>query len=181
MNLLPFFSKTKRSRPFIQRKCAGISPVIATTIILAITVTMGLALYSFVNSQSTVATQSFAQEATDYINYRNDRFVITSLSFHNDGITAYVFNNGNIPISITQVLVGFDELNYSCQATITGSSPIGAKQIGTVEFTNIPKHDNSGNITCGGQTESPPAVYHVKVVSEAGSYQTYFQKYEVSN
>lgn len=178
MSLLSFFSN---KNSYSKRKREGVSPVIATTIILAITVTLGLALYSFVNSQSSVATQSFAQEATDYINYRNDRFVITSLSFQNDGITAYIFNNGNIPVTINQVLVGFDELNYSCQATIIGSTPIGSKEIGTVKFTNIPKHDNSGNIICGGQIESPPAVYHVKVVSEAGSYQTYFQKYEVSN
>jgi hypothetical protein len=169
------------SKDYLLKRRAGISPVIATTIILAITVTMGLALYGFVNSQSSVATQSFAQEATDYINYRNDRFVITSLSFQNNGITAYVFNNGNIPVTINKVLVGFDELNYPCQGTITDSNPIKAKEIGTVIITNIPKHDNSGNVTCGGQLETPPAVYHVKVISEAGSYQTYFQKYEVSN
>lgn len=151
------------------KKRAGISPVIATTIILAITVTLGLALYSFVNSQSNAATQSFAQEATDYINYRNDRFVITSLSFQNNGITAYVFNSGNVPLRIAQVLVGFDELNYPCQATITDSSPIQPKEIGAVTFT------------CSGGLATPPVVYHVKVISEAGSYQTYFQKYEVSN
>lgn len=178
MSPLSFFP-TKNN--CMERKRKGISPVIATTIILAITVTMGLALYSFVNSQSSAATQSFAQEATDYINYRNDRFVITSLSFQNNGITAYVFNNGNIPVTIKQVLVGFDELNYSCQGTITDSNPIKAKEIGTVTITNIPKHDNSGNVTCGGQLETPPAVYHVKVISDSGSYQTYFQKYEVSN
>src|SRR5262245_35853317 len=76
---------------------------------IAITVTMGLGLYGFANSQTNTATKSFATEATDYINYKADRFVIAGLDFKtNDDsnqFTAYVFNSGERTTEISTAVL----------------------------------------------------------------------------
>lgn len=170
---------------------SGVSPVIATTIIMAITVTLGLTLYSFVNSQTNTATQSFAEEVTDYLNYRNDRFVVTDLSFKTNGcgaslnsfcITAHVFNNGDKPVTISQISFGKDSAsNMSPYCIVVGTSgPINSHTMASVSFYGPAGNDNSNctGFPNGGLTAlNQPAVYYAKIVADSGSYQSYFEKF----
>lgn len=189
----------------IIRKHAGVSPVIATTIILAITITMGLALYSYVNSASNTATQSFAQEVTDYVNYRNDRFVITNISYKTNlcgkflngtqitnCVSAYLFNSGDVPITINQVLLGANIISMqqycidipnknNFEVSQTNSTiTIPPKKMQSVSFHTL-EVSIAGKPICLGEFKPPNQnqVFYTNVMTQNGSYQTAFQKYEV--
>jgi hypothetical protein len=189
-----FFEKGRKNvivKKF-NRKRAGVSPVIATTIIIAITIITGLALFAYTNSQTGVATEAFSQEATDFINYRNDRFVISYLSFKESDrcvtttaeycMSAYLFNNGNLPVRITTVSAGIDggQMVPYCVDTWDQYVLVQPKNMAAVPFYGPAFVDPlDGTVSC------PPAapetvqegVYNIRVASSNGAYQTYFQKY----
>jgi hypothetical protein len=199
----PFFFKGKQTKFNVcSRRRAGVSPLIATTIILAITITMGMALYSFVNSQSNVATQSFAQEATDYINFRNDRFVITNISFKTDlcgnfpngtkvpnCVSAYLFNSGEVPITVNQVLFGTSSTSMQqyCIDIPDTKNNNKERSFASNVVSLPPKKMLSVSFhtrACFGSGEFPlpsqDQVYYMKIATQNGSYQSAFQKYKVS-
>ena len=183
------------------KKRAGVSPLIATTIILAITITMGMALYSFVNSQSNVATQSFAQEATDYINFRNDRFVITNISFKTglcgnfsngtkvpNCVSAYLFNSGEVPIAVNEVLFGTSSTSMQQYCIDIPDPNTGKERSFSSNVVSIPSKKmlpvSFHTKACFGSGEFPlpsqDQVYYIKIATQNGAYQSAFQKYKVS-
>ncbi len=149
---------------------SGISPVIATTIILAITITLGLGLWSFANSGVGSATQSYAQVITDIGNYTNDRFVIVNTAFDypsDNQVTVWIYNSGTMQTRIDNVVLtcgdcsGFTPVTVN-KADLTGTNPISAKTLQQFSF-------NSGS-TQSGKT------YEIQVMSSTGAHQSYFQK-----
>jgi FlaG/FlaF family flagellin (archaellin) len=165
----------KLNKNKINCKRAGVSPVIATTMIMAITVVMGLALYSFTSSQTNVATKSFADEATDYINYKNDRFTVTGLAFKTNSnpqqFTAYLFNNGDRVIKITDAVLSVGTDSSALYKFCTNDGTIASKDLKGILF------ESCDSIAFPGFQSDTPAVYQVKILSENGAFQTYFQKY----
>src|SRR2546423_793444 len=109
MTTLPFFFIIKKMnvRTIFRNDCtvisnrsrSGVSPVIATTIILAITIALGLALWSFANSGVGAATFAYANVITQYGDFVSDKFVITNVAFNypaNDQVTFWVYNSGKL-------------------------------------------------------------------------------------
>ena len=82
----------------------GVSPVIATTIILAITIVLGLTLWGFANSGVGTATTQYSEAVTEYGEIvRNHRFAIANMDFDNptnNRIAFWIFNNGKIDTTI---------------------------------------------------------------------------------
>ncbi len=81
------------------RRRSGVSPVIATTIILAITITLGLGLWSFAASGVGTATDNYARVVTEYGEFTADRFVIANVDFNNPSsnrIAFWLFNSGKL-------------------------------------------------------------------------------------
>jgi hypothetical protein len=191
----PSFFENKRKNVTgkkLNRKRAGVSPLISTMIIIAITIVTGLALFAYTNSQAGAATEVFSQEATDFINYRNDRFVVANVGFKETGkcsvaptdycFTAYVFNSGNLPVQITTVSASQDDGQMApyCVDTLNQFVIIEPKTMAAVPFYGPASVDPlDGTISC------PPAVpdlveegvYSFRVASITGSYQMYFQKF----
>lgn len=187
----PSFFTGKSTKNLRFRRRAGVSPVIATTMILAITIALGLALYSFSLSQTNTSTQSFAQEATDYINYRNDRFVVTNISFNTDKcgvgnsncVTTYVFNNGNLPVTISGVMFGEGLSSLGAYCIHLQNPPAGQSQddaLNTVTISPGTLTDvsiDTDNGACGSTLSLvDDHVYQAKLISKTGSYQETFQK-----
>jgi len=166
---LPLFRKGK----FKSRR--GISPVIATTIILAITITLGLALWAFANSGVGTATTQYSEAVTEYGDVvRNHRFVIANMDFNNPNsnqVSFWVYNSGKLDATINANNVFI---------TCTGCSSDPASP------TNI-RSDNPDptNLTVTSKTllkyhfdttlESGKT-YELTVVSDEGLTQTYLKK-----
>ena len=80
------------------------SPVIATTIILAITITLGLSLWSFANSGVGAATATYSNVVAEYGEFTNDKFIITSVAFNNP-------SNQHVAIWVYKLRFLFDTAN----------------------------------------------------------------------
>ncbi|MEE8115019.1 MAG: hypothetical protein V3T23_11785 [Nitrososphaerales archaeon] len=94
----------------------AVSPVIAEMILVALTVTIGLAFWGSANSIAGSQLQTFVNTATSDINEMNENFVIVNLGFNYshaadppttpDGvITVWFYNNGKLATNITQIQV----------------------------------------------------------------------------
>jgi hypothetical protein len=179
MTLPPLFSLFRTSvknvndnsiRP-LNRRRAGISPVIATTIILAITVSLGLALWSFANSGVSAATAQYADIITDYGKYASDRFVIVNIAFDYplaDKATVWVYNSGQLTTDISSVLLTCKDCATPFAAVsvdasqITPANPqIASKSLQQLSF-------DTGSLTDG-------STYEITVTSSTGAYQAHYQ------
>jgi len=81
----------------LNRKRAGVSPVISTTIIIAITVVLGLGLWAFANSGVSTATQSYLDTVTKYGEFTSNTFAVANIDFNNPSnnhIAFWIFNSG---------------------------------------------------------------------------------------
>jgi flagellin-like protein len=173
------------------RRRYGVSPVIASVIILGITVTLGLALWTFVNSEVNTSTEVFANEVTDYVNYLNDRFIIVNMAFqyhHQDVddactfdddlcVTVWIYNNGNLPVKINSILFGNSSSVMQQPETWASSEgervlTIQKKQMGILCLDVTGLKDSAGEdlVLTADQT------YYLRVVSESGANNTFFQK-----
>ncbi|MGQ9468862.1 MAG: archaellin/type IV pilin N-terminal domain-containing protein, partial [Nitrososphaerales archaeon] len=93
----------------ISRIRKGVSPVIATVIIITVTLLVGFAVFSFVNSEAAVASGAMGQSTANYVNYLRERFVITNVAFNypsNGMITVWFYNNGAIDTKIVKMYIG---------------------------------------------------------------------------
>jgi hypothetical protein len=176
MTILPslFFNKMNVNR-FVnsvspsRKSRSGVSPVIATTIILAITITLGLSLWSFANAGVGTATQSYASVITEFGKYTSDRFVIANMAFDHPSanhVSVWIYNSGESATEITSIILSCKDcaspgtLTFS-QAQLTGTNPIPSKSLEAISFS-------SGALTSGN-------TYEVRVISSTGAYQTQFQ------
>ena len=163
-------------------KRSGVSPVISTTILLAITITMGLSLWGFVNSASSSSAESFTNEITDYVNYVNERYVIVNLAFgydnpdvnacsdDSDCVTLWIYNYSERDVRVEKVLFG--ESSASQQevklANSAGEDILKANTLGSIVF-DISDHPDHINFNHDGST------YYATVVTSGGSTQVYYQ------
>lgn len=166
INSVTLSSKRKKSR-------SGISPVISTTIILAITITLGLGLWTFANSGVGSATQNYAQVVSGIGNYTNDRFVLVNAAFDypsTNQVTVWIYNSGILQTKIDNVVLTCKDCSPSFapvtvdEAQLTGTNPILSKHLEQLSF-------NSGSTPL-----SSGSTYEIQVTSSTGAHQTYFQE-----
>ena len=147
------------------RKRSGVSPVIATTIILAVTVTLGLSLWGFANSSVGTATGTYAEVITNYGKYTSDRFVIANLAFNHPlpaQVTVWVYNSGDFATEIKEVTLTCKDCVGFAPVTASVSQQIPAKSLQAISFV-------SGVLTPGN-------TYQVHVLSNTGAYQVHYQE-----
>jgi FlaG/FlaF family flagellin (archaellin) len=163
-----------------KRSREGVSPVIATTIILAITVTMGLALWSFANSGVSTATTQYADVVTDYGKFAADKFVILSVAFDypnppdSNDLTLWLYNSGTSSTTIQSVIVSCKDCATPMSTiTLTAGDLISGDPM-------IPSKSNvtalSFDASAQGAVFNPGDTYQVQVVTKTGASQTVYQK-----
>jgi FlaG/FlaF family flagellin (archaellin) len=179
------FSKTSRRR-------SGVSPVIATTILLGITVALGLGLWSFANAGVGTATADYAETVTEFGRFTSDKFVVPSVAYdHSSGttnadhITIFVYNSGRFDTQIANAIISckdcepdytFNVLTLTVAELNPNSNPeanesidglVPAKQLMHLDFDS----GLSSDIFQDGYT------YQIQVISDTGAYQTIYQKF----
>jgi flagellin-like protein len=121
-----------------KRQRRGVSPVIATTIILAVTISLGLALWGFANSGAASSVMKYSEAIEDYGQIvREHRFVIVNMGFESDpstggdNIVFWIYNNGKVNATISQ-----DHTLLTC------------KDAGclSVVFNDLAQYDTNGNV-----------------------------------
>lgn len=92
----------------INRIRKGVSPVIATTILIGVTLAVGFATWSFASGAIGSLLQSQGETVASDINNIRERFVIVNvnISSSKDKVTVWVYNNGRLQTEITELFVG---------------------------------------------------------------------------
>jgi FlaG/FlaF family flagellin (archaellin) len=170
------------SRQHRSRRRLGVSPVISSTIIIAITVTLGLSLWSFIQSQVNTSTQSFASATSDYVNYVNERYVIVSMAFKYDDpnikgcpddskcVTVWVYNFSERDVRISRVLFGDSSANQQEIEQFKTSMENNVLKANTLASVTA---DLSGHgIDFAGDGNS---VYYATIFTDGGASQVYYQ------
>jgi hypothetical protein len=174
INSVKLSSKRKTSR-------SGVSPVIATTIILAITITLGLGLWSFANSGVSTATSTYANVITDYGDFVGDRFTIANVAFNypsNDYVTFWIYNSGRLATDISNVTLTCKDCTVG-QYNIAPGNLSGPHQDDPSNLTLASKQ--LGNYTFdankNGSTSIPSGkTFELTVISKTGASQTFVKK-----
>jgi flagellin-like protein len=163
----------------IRRSRRGVSPVIATTIILAITIVLGLALWGFANSGVGTATTQYSEAVTEYGEIvRNHRFVIANMDFNNpsiNNVAFWVYNNGKLDATISS-----DHVILTCKdCTGSGPNPTGLTQDSPADLANpltLPPKTLKKFYFNAGATLETGKTYELTVVSDAGLTNTFVKK-----
>ena len=178
-----------------RRHVSGVSPVISATILMAITVTMGLSLWSMVASQSNSSSESFANEITDYVNYVNERYTVVNMAFGYDDPKINACNTGLADSKCATVWVyNFSEKDVKVVDVLFGKSSVDQRQVSGFKMldNNMLKANSLGNITLPIDSSvisdsyfssgfpHDGKTYYVTVVTEGGSSQAYYQTDKVS-
>ena len=182
-----FFS-TNTNRCATKRR--AVSPVIATTIILAITIVLGLSLWSFANAGVSTATQTYSDSVSEYGRFTADRFVIASVAFNHpstDHVSLWVYNSGKVSTTIDTVLLTckdcvalFEPIPLTSVCLESGSMVVAPKTLQLMDLN--PEVASCVDPVTGNPfpsvTMSPGTTYQVQAVSETGAHQTIYQKEE---
>lgn len=167
----------------------GVSPVISTTILLGISVTLGLALWSMVTSNTNSAGEAFTSEVTDYVNYVNERYVIVNMALEYDEpatnacnvvvsdrncATIWIFNYSEKDVKVDSILFGTsivqEEVSFKIGAS--GDNILRANSLNNMTLVYTP--------LVGGVIDNDPfkqdgTIYYAKVLTEGGASQVYYQ------
>jgi len=154
----------------INRIRKGVSPVIATVIIITVTLVVGFAVFSFVNSEAAVASGAMGQSTASYVNYLKERFVITNVAFNyptSGQVTIWFYNNGAVNTRFIanngQIFIGTTP-NPTTEITSFTPSPV------TVEVRK------SSSITFTYSPINQGTTYYIKAIGEFGNVVVYYQK-----
>jgi flagellin-like protein len=135
----------------------AISPIIATLILIVITVVAGIMLYGFVTgfmAKTTSSTGAIAQITVDSAN----------VSSTNNDANVVVTNTGTTPVTITQVNL----LNPSTNSLIATSTDISPTTVNGGQTVTITA--SSFSTANGASFPSPGTTVLVQVVTSTGSY-----------
>lgn len=158
-------------------KRRGISSVISTTILMGIAVTLGLVLWTNVNSQVATSTQSMAAATTDYVNYVNDRFTVINAAFAHDAnglcpsdnkcVTIWVYNYGERPLQIDSMYLAKsgDPMDLSNFKMPSGTDSIPVNTAAAISI----KYDTGSVFSHDG------SAYDFKVITSGGASHNYYQ------
>jgi archaellum component FlaF (FlaF/FlaG flagellin family) len=139
----------------------GVSPVLASIIMISVTIAGGMAIWSYVNTTSADVTEAYGEDVTSNINSFNEDFVITyvGLNATTDTISIWMYNNGQMDTEIKQILI-WTQTN-STATSITTALTLTKGEVGNVTIS---------------QTVNSDETYYVKAVAQYASTYTTYQK-----
>ena len=135
----------------------AVSAVIANMIMVSITLALGFAFWTAVNSQAGALLSNSNERTVADINQLNEDFVITLIAFDypvSGNVTVWFYNTGGLATEINQIFFG--NVSSSLSDVTFSPSPLtlAEQASGSVEFVYS---------TNGGDT------YYVKAVAQYGS------------
>jgi hypothetical protein len=173
-----------------------VTELVASMLLLAMTIVAGFALFAFVRSQAGISELSYAQSVGGTDSYLSERFVVTLLSFTSNSVSVYLYTNGQIPTQVAQVEVygptrSALDVVYSaaevttndppsCSGQVKATSSNESPMLGTGTGTFDEKVNYAGSVTlslpsCSGLTFTTGDVYFVDVVGMNGNTAVYYQ------
>ena len=141
----------------------GVSPVIATVILIGVTLAVGFATWGFASGTIGAMLQSQGETVTSDISNLRERFVIANVNISTSKVTVWVYNNGRIPTEILDLFVGQSStsmVKVQVSDYVGGSPPFG------LDVGELIKITFNYNSVSGSDL-------YVKVVGKFGNSYTY--------
>jgi hypothetical protein len=106
--------------------------VTAAVVTIAITLIAGFALWGYVNGQAAASENGIGVANAANVNYLNERFVISDMGFgpNNHTLGFFLYNNGEVGLRITQVLLYDRAVPHTVYYNFTGGSGTCEKNLG---------------------------------------------------
>ncbi len=132
------------------RKRTGLSDLVATVLLIAMTLIAGAALFGYINGQAASSENKLGAANAANVNFLNERFVIPQLTFKytapTNQISVYLYNDGQLTDSFVEIEVytlprngaTMDLLYYFC-------SPATSQTTTICQLPQPPKTQLSGN------------------------------------
>ncbi len=177
-------------------KRKGISELMGTMLLIAMTLTAGFAMFGYVHTQATTSELSYAQSVGGTLSFLQERFVIAVVSYTSNSVTIYAYTNGQITSQFAQVEVygptrstmdlvydsNFVTINNppSCKGQ-TPASPLNeTPMLGTSPSSFSVKVNSVSSIvltlpSCPGLSFQSGSTYFVKILGQYGNTATYYQ------
>lgn len=153
----------------IKRSRRGVSPVVASIILIAVTLSVGLALWGFVIGEAALSSGAMGESTASNVNNLREKFVITNVAFDyptSGKVTVWFYNNGAINTQFKQsngqIFIG-DTSNPTDEPTgwISTSVTVEVKKSASITFD---------------YTTTSETTYYIKAVGEFGNVILYYQK-----
>ena len=154
--MVNFLKRRSSGRTRFGRKRA-VSAVIANLIMVSITLAIGFALWTSVNSTAGTTLQGHANQTASNVNEIREDFVITVIAFEQPSpgeVTIWFYNNGGLQTDIHQVFFGNNSASLSPVTFSPDPLTLAVHQSGSITFTYT---------TNSGET------YYAKVVAKYGN------------
>ena len=107
------------------RRRRAISELVASVLLIAITLITGFAVWGYVDGQAGTTEQAYGQSVGATANYLQEKFVVVSMDLSaGSAATVWLYNNGNVGLRLVQVRL-FDSANkidLLYNYTISGST-----------------------------------------------------------
>ncbi len=162
-------------------KSRGVSQILASLILITITLGVGFGLFGYVNSAVTTAEGAYQNALQLQINELQESFIIASANFSSNELTIWFFNNGNINSSIIQIIIWNATssllVTYNDTFVVKGGISYAASSyedpvlplfLQTEAVTAIKSTLPTGTFNDG-------RVYNIKAIGTYGNSYTYFQ------
>ncbi len=139
----------------------GVSPVLASIIMISVTLAGGMTIWSYVNTTSASITESYGQDVTNDINNINEDFIITYFGLNStaDTVSIWLYNNGQLDTVIKQLLI-WSISNITATSITTNLQLIQGE---------------AGNITTNYNV-TPNETYYVEVIAQHGTIQSTYRQ-----
>ena len=88
------------------RRRIGVSEVVGSLVMIAITLIAGTAAFGYVNGQTGVAAGQIGNSVANNVNYLREKTTIALVNFDNNtGVSVYIFNNGAEVLTIASLII----------------------------------------------------------------------------
>jgi flagellin-like protein len=144
---------------------AGISELMATILLVAVTLIAGAALFGYVEGQASVAESNSGAQAAANINAANEKFSIQVLIIcggsgpppttcvNKNTVTLYVYNSGTVDLTIASILIRSSTGN-SFAVQVTDKASCGPNTPNSPPNPVIPCYVDTNNPTCDSNVPS---------------------------
>ncbi len=159
----------------------GVSQILASLILITITLGVGFGLFGYVNGAVVTAERAYADALQLQMNELQESFIIAYANFSSNELTIWFFNNGNINSSIIQIIIWNATssllVTYNDTFVVQGASSYAASSyedpvlplfLKTEAVTSIKLTLPTGSFNDG-------RVYNIKALGTYGNTYTYFQ------
>lgn len=174
----------------------AVSELVATMLLLAMTVVAGFALFGFVRAEAGSSELSYAQNVGGTIQYLQERFVVPQVSYSASSVTIYVYTSGAVPTQLAQVEIfgptraamdvvyDANHVTVNAPASCAGQSSASASNeaplLGDAQGGFSAAVDNVATLvltlpSCSGLAFAPGTTYFVELLGVAGDTVTYYQ------